>query len=64
MGNLFIKSFDRAENIYRSMESRGFTGEFHITGRTPKSSNLSITFLLTFIIIPASLKIVELTRIV
>jgi len=64
MGNLFIKSFDRAENIYRSMESRGFTGEFHITGRTPKSSNLSITFLLTFIIIPVSLKIVELTRIV
>ena len=30
MGNMLIKSFDRAENIYRSMESRGFTGEFHI----------------------------------
>jgi len=64
MGNLFIKSFDRAENIYRSMESRGFTGEFHITGKTAKSSNLSIVFLLTFILIPASIKIVELTRIV
>jgi cobalt/nickel transport system permease protein len=64
MGNLFIKSFDRAENIYKSMESRGFTGEFHITGRTPKSSNLSIAFLLTFIIIPAIIKIVELARIV
>ncbi|MCJ7473216.1 MAG: cobalt ECF transporter T component CbiQ [Actinobacteria bacterium] len=64
MGNLFIKSFDRAENIYKSMESRGFTGEFHITGRTPKSSNLSIAFLLTFIIIPATIKIVELARIV
>jgi len=64
MGNLFIKSFDRAENIYRSMESRGFTGEFHITEKTVKSSNLSIAFLLTFIIIPASIKIVELARIV
>ncbi|MBC8421234.1 MAG: hypothetical protein H8E04_00020, partial [Actinobacteria bacterium] len=64
MGNLFIKSFDRAENIYKSMESRGFTGEFHITERTPKSSNLSIAFLLTFIIIPATIKIVELARIV
>ena len=64
MGNLFIKSFDRAENIYRSMESRGFTGEFHITEKIVKSSNLSIAFLLTFIIIPASIKIVELARIV
>ena len=64
IGNLFIKSFDRAENIYRSMESRGFTGEFHITEKIVKSSNLSIAFLLTFIIIPASIKIVELARIV
>ena len=64
MGNLFIKSFDRAENIYRSMESRGFTGEFHITRKTAKSSNLNIVFLLAFIIIPASIKIVELARIV
>lgn len=64
MGNLFIKSFDRAENIYKSMESRGFTGEFHITEKKVKSSNLSIAFLLTFIIIPASIKIVELARIV
>ncbi len=64
MGNLFIKSIDRAENIYKSMESRGFTGEFHIIEKTVKSSNLSIAFLLTFIIIPASIKIVELARIV
>lgn len=27
-GSLFIKSVDRAENIYKSMESRGFTGSF------------------------------------
>ena len=64
MGNLFIKSFDRAENIYKSMESRGFDGEFHITRRTSKSSGPGIAFLLTFIIIPASIKIVEMARIV
>jgi cobalt/nickel transport system permease protein len=64
MGNLFIKSFDRAENIYKSMESRGFDGEFHIIERTSKSSSFGIVFLLTFIIMPASLKIVELARIV
>jgi len=64
MGNLLIKSFDRAENIYKSMESRGFTGEFHIIEKTAKSSNPGIAFLFTFIIIPASIKIVELTRIV
>jgi len=61
MGNLFIKSFDRAENIYKSMESRGFDGEFHITGRTSKSSSPDIIFLLIFIMIPASIKVVELT---
>lgn len=60
MGNLFIKSFDRAENIYKSMESRGFDGEFHIIERTSKNSSFGIVFLLTFIIMPASLKIVEL----
>ncbi|MCJ7665952.1 MAG: cobalt ECF transporter T component CbiQ [Actinobacteria bacterium] len=64
MGNFFIKSFDRAENIYKSMESRGFTGEFHIVEKTVKTSSVSIVFLLTFIMIPASIKIVELVRIV
>ncbi len=28
-GNLLLKSFDRAENIYKSMESRGYDGNFY-----------------------------------
>ena len=43
-GTLFIKSFDRAENIYKSMESRGFEGEFHelnYSGKDFAKNNLS-----------------------
>ncbi|MCD4668943.1 MAG: cobalt ECF transporter T component CbiQ [Actinomycetia bacterium] len=62
IGNMIIKSFDRAENIYKSMESRGFTGEFHIYKKTEKASAAGIAFLLVFIIMPASLKIIEITK--
>ena len=37
-GSLFIKSFDRAENIYKSMESRGFEGEFYEVNDSEKNS--------------------------
>jgi cobalt/nickel transport system permease protein len=32
-GHLLLRSFDRAERIYRAMRARGFAGEFH--GGTP-----------------------------
>jgi cobalt/nickel transport system permease protein len=64
MGNMIIKSFDRAENIYKSMESRGFTGDFHIYEKTEKAPVAGIAFLLTFIIMPASLKIIEITKLI
>ena len=64
MGNMLIKSFDRAENIYRSMESRGFTGEFHIYERKTPENGAGYAMLLLFTIIPASLKILELVRII
>lgn len=64
MGNMIIKSFDRAENIYKSMESRGFTGEFHIYERTKEAPVAGIAFLLAFIIMPASLKIIEITKLI
>ena len=64
MGNMLIKSFDRAENIYKSMESRGFTGEFHIYERKTSESGAGYAVLLLFTIIPASLKILELVRII
>ncbi|HAJ94984.1 MAG TPA: cobalt ECF transporter T component CbiQ [Actinobacteria bacterium] len=64
MGNMIIKSFDRAENIYKSMESRGFTGEFHIYEGTKKTPVAGIAFLLAFIIMPASLKIIEITKLI
>ena len=30
VGNLFVRSLDRAERIYRSMVSRGFDGEIRL----------------------------------
>jgi cobalt/nickel transport system permease protein len=63
MGNMLIKSFDRAENIYKSMESRGFTGEFHIYERQEPATWAGIAVLFLFTIMPASLKILELVKI-
>lgn len=30
VGNLFLRTWDRAERVYRAMLSRGFRGEFHV----------------------------------
>lgn len=32
IGNMFIKSFSRADNVYKSMLARGFEGEFNFSG--------------------------------
>jgi cobalt/nickel transport system permease protein len=65
-GSLFIKSFDRAENIYKSMESRGFEGEFHEADnseRDNKRNNLSGWITVVFFIIAlAAIKFIELSK--
>jgi len=64
MGNMLIKSFGRAENIYKSMESRGFTGDFYIYQKPTRSAGVGIAFLITFIIVPTSLKIIEIVKVI
>lgn len=64
MGNMLIKSFDRAENIYKSMESRGFTGEFHIYEKQTLATGMGTAMLFLFTIIPASLRVLEFARII
>jgi len=64
MGNLFIKSLDRAENVYKSMESRGFDGNFYIVEKENAKGSLNIALLLIFILTPMSIKIIELTSII
>jgi cobalt/nickel transport system permease protein len=54
-GSLFIKSFDRAENIYKSMESRGFEGSFYFAGT--KSKIAASNIIITFVILAAALAI-------
>jgi len=63
MGNLFIKSFNRAENIYKSMESRGFDGDFYIVENGNEEKIHGNMVLSIFIIIPVLLKAVELCNI-
>jgi len=65
-GSLFIKSFDRAESIYKSMESRGFEGEFHEvndSGKDCEKNNLSGWLTVAvFAIALAAIKYIELTK--
>jgi len=64
IGNLLIRSIDRAENVYRSMESRGFDGNFYIVEKGGKIQASSIISLCIFILIPISIKLVELINII
>ncbi len=64
MSNLFIKSLDRAENIYRSMESRGFDGNFYIVENKNRMETLNIIMLLIFILLPIALKAAEVLDII
>ncbi len=64
MSNLFIKSLDRAENIYRSMESRGFDGNFYMIEDKKRMGILNVIVLLVFILLPMGLKTIELLDII
>ncbi len=63
-GNLLIKSFDRAENIYKSMESRGFEGNFYIIEKGSSLSKLNWITIIGFILILVFIKIVEILKII
>ena len=63
-GNLLIKSFDRAENIYKSMESRGFDGNFYIIEKDSSLSKLNWITIIGFILMLIFIKIVEILKII
>ncbi len=62
-GNLLIKSFDRAENIYKSMESRGFDGNFHFIERNFDTGKLNWIFTICFILMMVLVKIIEFLKV-
>ena len=62
-GNLLIKSFDRAENVYKSMESRGFDGSFYSMEINPNTNKLNWASIICFILILISIKIIEFLKI-
>jgi cobalt/nickel transport system permease protein len=63
-GNLIIKTFDRAENIYKSMESRGFDGNFYIIEKDTSLNKLNWIIITGFALILVSMKIVEILKII
>lgn len=63
-GNLIIKTFDRAENIYKSMESRGFDGNFYIIEKDKSLNKFNWITITGFILMLVSMKIVEILKII
>ncbi len=64
IGNVFIRSIDRAESVYRSMESRGFDGNFYIIEKDSRIEAVNIISLCIFILMPLSVKLIELVNII
>jgi cobalt/nickel transport system permease protein len=64
IGNVLIRSIDRAESVYRSMESRGFDGNFYIIEKDSKIEAVNIISLCIFILMPLSVKLIELVNII
>lgn len=62
-GNLLIRSFDRAENIYKSMESRGFDGNFYFIGRDFDTNRLNWIIVIFFVLMMILVKTIELLKI-
>lgn len=58
-GNLFLRSFDRAERIYAAMAARGYDGEVRTLSRPPLSSQawLIVAAGLTFLILLLALSL-------
>lgn len=62
IGNLFIRAFTRAENIYMAMQSRGFNGNFYLLSdncRINKTSIAIIVSLLFFNIVIRSISLIN-----
>ncbi len=62
-GNLLIKSLDRAENVYKSMESRGFDGNFYSIEKNSSTKKLNWSLTSCFVLITLSIKTIEFLKI-
>ena len=58
-GNLFIKSFDRAENIYKSMESRGYDGNFYFLKDETDNKSSLVTGIVTIAVLVSVLTAIK-----
>jgi cobalt/nickel transport system permease protein len=56
IGNLFIRSYMRAENIFMAMQSRGFDGNFYLTSESPKIKKSSIAVILFLMLLNIAIR--------
>jgi len=49
IGNLFIRAFTRAENIYMAMQSRGFDGSFYSFSESQRINKTSIAIIVSLL---------------
>jgi len=49
IGNLLIRAFMRADNIYMAMQSRGFNGSFYLLSESPKINKTSIAIIISLL---------------
>ncbi|MFA9376186.1 MAG: cobalt ECF transporter T component CbiQ [Lachnotalea sp.] len=63
MGQLLLRSLDRAQNLYESMLLRGFTGEFYYANNQ-RCNTMDYIYLFLWMLIIVTLKIVNLAGLV
>ena len=63
LGQLLLRSMDRANELYGSMSLRGFTGEFHYADND-KIDRTDILFTLICLIVIACFRIVNISRLI
>lgn len=57
IGNSFIRTFTRAENIYMAMQSRGFNGSFYLLSDSPRINKTSITIIISLLFFNIAIRI-------
>ncbi|MHB1347972.1 MAG: cobalt ECF transporter T component CbiQ [Candidatus Humimicrobiaceae bacterium] len=50
IGSLFIRAFTKAENIYMTMQSRGFDGSFYLLSDSPKINKTSVAIIISLLL--------------
>jgi len=60
VGNLFIRTFNRADNIFMAMQSRGFDGNFYNLVENPKINFAGLAVVVSFVFFDVFIRIINI----